>query len=111
MTLEEMKWMKLNLENECAELDKQIKEAEEKILSEKKESVQGKLTGLTAEQRTCILSYFKHTCQTCTDKFPSYNGYNFATGTYRCPRCMAIQMMDGGVYGAWDFHIEIERVK
>lgn len=94
-----------------AEIEAQLREAEEKDLAERREAVSEKIYGLSEEQKKVILSLLEHDRTTCSDENPC-NGYFYSSERWRCRKCMLMEIFNHEHGGDFDFKIcvEIEKV-
>ena len=91
-------------------IDKQIKMEEDRISAEKMSAVVKKIEALTAEEKENILSHMRHSCTSCSDEYPC-NGYSAYSGTYRCSKCMMMEILNGEHGGMFDFELDVSIIE
>lgn len=91
-------------------IDKQIKIEEDRISAEKRNAVVEKIEALTDEEKENILSHMSHSCTSCSDEYPC-NGYSAYSGTYRCSKCMMMEILNGEHGGRFDFELDVSIIE
>lgn len=91
-------------------IDKQIKMEEDRISAEKRSAVVKKIEALTDEEKENILSHMSHSCTSCSDEYPC-NGYSEYDGTYRCSKCMMMEILNGEHGGRFDFELDVSIIE
>lgn len=99
MTIKELREQK-------EELEKQIKEAEERELSQKQQIVLEKINNLSNEDREFILKFIEHDRTSCSDDHVN-NGYGSADYGARCRKCHLIEILNGKHGGEFDFSFDV----
>ena len=96
------------LKRKRAELDKQIKDAEEAEVQAKIKATMDKVENMSETEKTAILKYIKHDRTSCSDENPC-NGI-FGGGRFRCRKCALMEILKGYNIG-FEFEITAEITK
>lgn len=91
-------------------IDQQIKMEEDRITAEKRSAVVNKIDALTDEEKENILSHMSHSCTSCSDEYPC-NGYSAYSRTYRCSKCMMMEILNGEHGGNFDFELDVSIIE
>ena len=94
------------LKAEKSDIDSKIRAEEDRIIAEKENAVLKRLDALTEEEKEFILSHLDHSCTSCSDENPC-NGYSSYNGTYRCSKCMLIEIFNRAHGGTFDFDFDV----
>lgn len=100
MTLAELK-------NQRDELDKQILELEIEEKRKREEHVLNKIGALTDDEKDFILAITEHDRSSCSDS-NCCNGLSYSTGTWRCRKCMLMEILNQEHGGCYDFSFSID---
>ena len=96
-----------NLRKKKADIEAQLREAEEKELQEKQDAVSAKIDALSEEQKEFILSLMEHDRTSCSDTHPG-NGFCYSDERWRCRKCMLMEIFNHEHGGCFDFHFTVE---
>ena len=87
-------------------LEVEIAQEEERSLANKQQKVVDKINSLTEDQKNTILGLMTHSCLSCSDGRPQ-NGWSWSSGSFRCHKCMLIEILNGEHGGEFDFTLDV----
>ena len=95
------------LQRKKTDFEKQYEKDKEAALNEMEAAVSMKITSLTSEQKTLLLSMLEHDRTSCSDE-NQCNGYSYSSKHWRCRKCMLMEILRGEHGGTFDFKITVD---
>ena len=110
-SLSELREKKRLMEEERKKLDKEIANAEAEELVNARAIVAKKIADMSDEEKRWLIDHTEHSRSSCSDDNIA-NGFWTACykdkGSWRCPKCMMMEILNGEHGGRFDFKLTIE---
>lgn len=100
MTLSELK-------EQRDKLNKAIQEQEEAERRARENDVLDKINNMSEEEKRVVLSFMSHDRTSCDDNHIA-NGYSSSDNSWRCRKCMFMEILNGYHGGRFDFNISVD---
>lgn len=109
--LAELREKQRKMEEEQKKLAKEIANAEAEELYKAREVVAKRIEDMSDEEKQWLIDHTEHSRSSCSDEYIANGLWSTShndKGSWRCPKCMLMEILRGDHGGKYDFAISVD---